>query len=237
MDLAHRPRQTPQKMRPAVQRHAVQHSRRKTSCTRAVRFCCCSTSSWRNSINRFAEAMTLFAVACAGMFPMLHLGRPVAVVLALPVSQHDGDPAEFPQPAGVGRVRGLHLRDGLAAVLVRRPDARSGHAARPRRASRAEGSLTAFWPWDGAVRRRHWAFTKRRRCCWPAWRRRWCSRSTPSSASTSRSRSFPAGTARSSRPTSSRAPSIRGFAMVLALAIPLREVYGLQGPDHRQAPG
>ncbi len=32
--------------------------------------------SWRNSINRFAEAMTLFAVSCAGMFPLLHLGRP-----------------------------------------------------------------------------------------------------------------------------------------------------------------
>ena len=31
---------------------------------------------WRNSINRFAEAMTLFAVACAGMFPLMHLGRP-----------------------------------------------------------------------------------------------------------------------------------------------------------------
>ncbi|MFV9506336.1 MAG: NrfD/PsrC family molybdoenzyme membrane anchor subunit [Oscillochloridaceae bacterium umkhey_bin13] len=31
---------------------------------------------WRNSINRFAEAMTLFAVACAGMYPILHLGRP-----------------------------------------------------------------------------------------------------------------------------------------------------------------
>ncbi len=31
---------------------------------------------WRQSINRFAEAMTLFAVACAGMFPLLHLGRP-----------------------------------------------------------------------------------------------------------------------------------------------------------------
>ena len=30
---------------------------------------------WRNSINRFAEAMTIFAVACAGMFPLLHLGR------------------------------------------------------------------------------------------------------------------------------------------------------------------
>ena len=32
--------------------------------------------TWRTSINRFAEAMTLFAVACAGMFPLLHLGRP-----------------------------------------------------------------------------------------------------------------------------------------------------------------
>ena len=30
---------------------------------------------WRTSINRFAEAMTLFAVACAGLFPVLHLGR------------------------------------------------------------------------------------------------------------------------------------------------------------------
>jgi molybdopterin-containing oxidoreductase family membrane subunit len=31
---------------------------------------------WRTSINRFAEAMTLFAVACAGLFPILHMGRP-----------------------------------------------------------------------------------------------------------------------------------------------------------------
>src|SRR3982075_3637841 len=32
--------------------------------------------SWRNSINRFAEAMTLFAVASAGIFPLVHTGRP-----------------------------------------------------------------------------------------------------------------------------------------------------------------
>jgi molybdopterin-containing oxidoreductase family membrane subunit len=31
---------------------------------------------WRQSINRFAEAMTLFAVACAGLYPLLHTGRP-----------------------------------------------------------------------------------------------------------------------------------------------------------------
>jgi molybdopterin-containing oxidoreductase family membrane subunit len=32
--------------------------------------------TWRTSINRFAEAMTLFAVACAGIFPLMHTGRP-----------------------------------------------------------------------------------------------------------------------------------------------------------------
>jgi Ni/Fe-hydrogenase subunit HybB-like protein len=31
---------------------------------------------WRTSINRFAEAMTLFAVACAGIYPIFHTGRP-----------------------------------------------------------------------------------------------------------------------------------------------------------------
>lgn len=31
---------------------------------------------WRTSITRFAEAMTLFAIATAGLFPLLHLGRP-----------------------------------------------------------------------------------------------------------------------------------------------------------------
>jgi Ni/Fe-hydrogenase subunit HybB-like protein len=39
---------------------------------------------WRTSINRFAEAMTLFAVACAGMFPVLHLGRPWLFYWLLP---------------------------------------------------------------------------------------------------------------------------------------------------------
>jgi Ni/Fe-hydrogenase subunit HybB-like protein len=31
---------------------------------------------WRTAINRFAEAMTIFAVLCAGLFPALHTGRP-----------------------------------------------------------------------------------------------------------------------------------------------------------------
>ncbi len=40
--------------------------------------------TWRSSINRFAEAMTLFAVMCAGMFPLLHLGRPWLFYWLLP---------------------------------------------------------------------------------------------------------------------------------------------------------
>jgi molybdopterin-containing oxidoreductase family membrane subunit len=39
---------------------------------------------WRNSINRFAEAMTLFAVMCAGMYPLAHLGRPWVFYWLLP---------------------------------------------------------------------------------------------------------------------------------------------------------
>jgi Ni/Fe-hydrogenase subunit HybB-like protein len=31
---------------------------------------------WRTSVNRAAEAMTLFAVMCAGIFPIIHMGRP-----------------------------------------------------------------------------------------------------------------------------------------------------------------
>jgi Ni/Fe-hydrogenase subunit HybB-like protein len=39
---------------------------------------------WRTSINRFAEAMTIFAVICAGVFPLLHLGRPWLAYWLLP---------------------------------------------------------------------------------------------------------------------------------------------------------
>jgi Ni/Fe-hydrogenase subunit HybB-like protein len=39
---------------------------------------------WRTSINRFAETMTLFAVMCAGLMPVLHLGRPWFAYWLLP---------------------------------------------------------------------------------------------------------------------------------------------------------
>ncbi len=39
---------------------------------------------WRTSVNRSAEAMTLFAVICAGMFPIIHMGRPWLFYWILP---------------------------------------------------------------------------------------------------------------------------------------------------------
>ena len=54
---------------------------------------------WRTSINRFAEAMTLFAVACAAMFPLLHTGRPwLAAYWLFPYPNTMGIWPQFRQP-------------------------------------------------------------------------------------------------------------------------------------------
>ena len=54
--------------------------------------------SWRNSINRFAEAMTLFAVMCAGMFPLLHTGRPWLAYWMFPYPNTMGYWPQFRSP-------------------------------------------------------------------------------------------------------------------------------------------
>jgi molybdopterin-containing oxidoreductase family membrane subunit len=41
--------------------------------------------NWRTAINRFAEAMTIFAVVCAGIFPGVHIGRPWLPYWMLPI--------------------------------------------------------------------------------------------------------------------------------------------------------
>ncbi len=54
---------------------------------------------WRTSINRFAEAMTLFAVACAGIFPLIHTGRPwLAAYWLLPYPNTMGIWPQFRSP-------------------------------------------------------------------------------------------------------------------------------------------
>jgi len=53
---------------------------------------------WRTSINRFAEAMTLFAVACAGMFPLIHVGRPWLAYWLMPIPNTMGVWPQFRSP-------------------------------------------------------------------------------------------------------------------------------------------
>ena len=53
---------------------------------------------WRTSINRFAEAMTLFAVSCAGLFPILHLGRPWLAYWLFPYPNTMGTWPQFRSP-------------------------------------------------------------------------------------------------------------------------------------------
>jgi Ni/Fe-hydrogenase subunit HybB-like protein len=53
---------------------------------------------WRTSINRFAEAMTLFAVLCAILFPTIHVGRPWFLYWAAPVPNAMGLWPNFRSP-------------------------------------------------------------------------------------------------------------------------------------------
>jgi molybdopterin-containing oxidoreductase family membrane subunit len=54
---------------------------------------------WRTSINRFAEAMTLFAVMCALLFPLLHTGRPwFAAYWLMPYPSVQGIWPQFKSP-------------------------------------------------------------------------------------------------------------------------------------------
>jgi Ni/Fe-hydrogenase subunit HybB-like protein len=53
---------------------------------------------WRTSINRFAEAMTIFAVSCAGIFPLIHTGRPWLAYWLLPLPNSMGMWPNFRSP-------------------------------------------------------------------------------------------------------------------------------------------
>ena len=53
---------------------------------------------WRNAISRFAEAMTIFAVMVAGMFPLIHVGRPWLAYWLLPYPNQRGIWPNFRSP-------------------------------------------------------------------------------------------------------------------------------------------
>jgi molybdopterin-containing oxidoreductase family membrane subunit len=75
---------------------------------------------WRTSINRFAEAMTLFAVACAAFYPIFHTGRPwVAVYWLMPYPNTMGLWPNFRSPL-IWDVFAVTTYGAIALTRIRR---------------------------------------------------------------------------------------------------------------------
>jgi Ni/Fe-hydrogenase subunit HybB-like protein len=183
---------------------------------------------WRNSINRFAEAMTLFAVACAGMFPVLHLGRPWLMFWLFPYPNTMGIEPNFRSPlvwdvfavSTYATVSALFWFVGLIPDLA---TLRDRAVFRPLKV--AYGALALGW--RGSAK--HWALYETAALLLSGL-------ATPLVLSVHTVVSFdftiaivPGWHSTFFPPYFVAGAIYSGFAMVLALAIPLRSAYKLEG--------
>ena len=111
---------------------------------------------WRTSINRFAEAMTLFAVIQAGMFPILHLGRPWFFYWLIPYPSTMGVWPNFKSalPWDVAAVFTYLTVSVLFWYLGLVPDLATLRDRAPRRSQRIIYGIFALG-WRGSAR--HWS--------------------------------------------------------------------------------
>jgi molybdopterin-containing oxidoreductase family membrane subunit len=182
---------------------------------------------WRNSINRFAEAMTLFAVACAGIFPLFHMGRMWYFYWLIPYPNTMGLWPQWRSPLvfdvfAVGTyftVSLLFWYVGLVPDLATLRD-----RARTRRAQIAYGILAMGW--RGSAR--HWHRYESAYLMLAAL-------ATPLVVSVHTIVSFDFSVATLPGWHSTIFPPyfvagaiFSGFAMVLTLAIPIRAIYKLE---------
>ena len=183
--------------------------------------------TWRNSINRFAEAMTLFAVMCAGMYPIFHLGRPWLAYWLFPYPNTMTVWPQFRSPlvwdvfavSTYFTISLLFWYTGLVPDLATLRD-----SARNRWAKMIYGMLALGW--RGSAR--HW---KRYESAYLFL----AGLATPLVLSVHTVVSFdfsiailPGWHATIFPPYFVAGAVFSGFAMVLILAIPIRRVYGLQ---------
>jgi len=183
---------------------------------------------WRNSINRFAEAMTLFAVACAGMFPILHLGRPWLAYWLFPYPNNMGIQPNFRSPlvwdvfavSTYATVSALFWFVGLIPDLATLRD-----RAKNRTVQYLYGALALGW--RGSAK--HWSIYETASLLLAGL-------ATPLVLSVHTVVSFdftiaivPGWHSTFFPPYFVAGAIYSGFAMVLALAIPLRAAYGLEG--------
>ena len=110
---------------------------------------------WRTSINRFAEAMTLFAVMQAGLFPVLHLGRPWFAYWLFPYPSTNHIWPQFKSPLmwDVFAVSTYFITSLLFWYLVLIPDLASVRDASTSKRARLAYGIFALG-WRGSAR--HW---------------------------------------------------------------------------------
>src|SRR5256885_10932149 len=184
--------------------------------------------TWRTSINRFAEAMTLFAVACAGLFPLLHTGRPWLAYWLFPYPNSMGVWPQFRSPlmwdvfavSTYGMVSALFWYVGLIPDFATLRD-----RAKSKPFQMAYGLLAMGW--RGSVR--HWHRYESAYLMLAGL-------ATPLVLSVHTIVSFdfavsqiPGWHATIFPPYFVAGAIYAGFAMVLFLSIPLRKLYGLEG--------
>ncbi len=182
---------------------------------------------WRNSINRFAEAMTIFAVLCAGLFPVFHLGRPWLLYWLLPYPNTMNIQPQFRSPLvwDVFAVSTYAIVSLVFWYLGMVPDLASlRDRAKSRTGYAFYGVLSLGW--RGASR--HWRWHEKASLLLAGL-------ATPLVLSVHTVVSFdftiailPGWHSTIFPPYFVAGAIYSGFAMVLILAIPLRSVYGLK---------
>ena len=182
---------------------------------------------WRTSINRFAEAMTLFAVMCAGIFPLFHVGRPWLAYWLLPYPNTMGTWPQFRSPL---------LWDVFAVSTYAAVSAMFWYVGLiPDLATLRDRAKSVWWKriygagalgWRGAAR--HWEHYETAYLLLAGL-------ATPLVVSVHTVVSFdfavgviPGWHATIMPPYFVAGAIYSGFAMVMTLAIPLRSIYGLQ---------
>jgi len=182
---------------------------------------------WRNSINRFAEAMTLFAVACAGIYPIIHLGRPWVFYWLFPYPNSMGIWPQFRSPLvwdvfAVSTYATISLLFWFVGLI---PDLATLRDRTSSRLGRIVYGILAMG-WRGSAR--HWHNYESAYLMLAGL-------ATPLVVSVHTIVSFdfavgivPGWHATIFPPYFVAGAIYAGFAMVLTLAIPLRRIYGLQ---------
>jgi molybdopterin-containing oxidoreductase family membrane subunit len=183
--------------------------------------------TWRTSINRFAEAMTIFAVASAAMFPLFHMGRPWVGYWLFPYPNTMGLWPNFRSPLiwdvfAVSTYATVSLLFWYVGMI---PDLATLRDRSPSNIGRHVYGMLAMG-WRGSAR--HWARYETATLLLAAL-------STPLVVSVHTIVSFdfaaglvPGWHATVFPPYFVAGAIFAGFAMVMTIAIPLRRVYGLE---------